>query len=147
MHTVDSDDRTLKLADVVLYGLENIKGDIPTQQALPALIEELNGPNCITKQIGNTLFIVHPGEDGKGYFRALNADAAHNYIKNSGEFLRWAKKELHMNFLTTQFRGPEVETITKYFKKKPPIPGMQHVLFQMKNGEMRLVLLLDPKKV
>lgn len=146
MTTVDSNKQTLNLADIVTYGIENAKSGVPIQQALPAIIQELNGPNCITKQIGNTLFIVHPDKEGKGYFRALNADTAQNYIKNSGKFLVWAKEKLRMKFLVTQFKGQGIEMITKYFTKNPPIPGMQHVMFNMSNGETRLVLLLEPIK-
>jgi hypothetical protein len=146
MKTVDSKKQKLNIADIVMHDSETSKSDVPMQQLIPALIQELNNPNCASRQIGNSLFILHKGEDGKGFFRGLNADTAENYIDNIREFLIWAKEDLGMTFLMTQFKGQEIARITKYFKKHPPIPGMQHVMFNMSNGETRLVLLLEPMK-
>lgn len=146
MPTVDSRERKLNVADIVAYGAQNAKTGIPLQQVIPAILQELSGPNCVYKQIGNTLFIVHPDKDGKGFFRALNADTAHNYINNSRQFCVWARKELGMKFLVTQFKGKEIEMIAKSISRNPPMQGMEYQLLPMKSGETRLVLIFEPVK-
>jgi hypothetical protein len=130
----------------VTYGADNAGTGIPLQQVIPAILQELSGPNCVYKQIGNTLFIVHPDKDGKAFFRALNADIAQNYINNSRQFCVWAKKELGLSFLVTQFKGREIEMIAKSISRNPPMPGMEYQILPMKSGETRLVLILGPAK-
>jgi hypothetical protein len=146
MPTVDSRKRKLNTAEIVVEGLKNTKSKYPPQQAIPAILAELGQPNCKSIQIGNTLFIVHVGEDGKGFFKALNADIPDNFINNSRQFCVWAKKQLGLSFLVTEFNGKEIEIIAKSISRNPPMPGMGFQTFKMKSGAMRLVLLLEPMK-
>ena len=109
---------------------------------LPAITAELSHPNVYTRQIGNTVFEVMPGKDGKGFFKAFNADVSKNFVDNSKRFVIWAKEELGMKLLVTQFKGPEIQTLFKIISQDPPMEGMGYQVFHMNSGDTRIVLKL-----
>lgn len=142
MKMVDSSEKELNVAEIATIALQNTDSQYDPKVGFPAILTELNQPNTKYTQIGNTLFIVHMGEGGKGFFKALNADTARNFYQNSMEFCVWAKKELKLNLLVTEFKEATLETLFKAIAKKPPMPGMGYQVFRSKNGVTRIALNL-----
>jgi hypothetical protein len=142
MKMVDSSEKELNVADIATIALQNTNSQYDPMVGFPAILTELNQPNTKYTQIGNTLFIVHMGEGGKGFFKALNADTARNFYQNSMKFCVWAKKELKLNVLVTEFKDSNIETLFKAIAKKPPMPGMGYQVFRSKSGDTRIALNL-----
>jgi hypothetical protein len=142
MKMVDSSEKKLNLADIAAIALQNTDSQYDPKVGFPAILTEMNQPNTKYSQIGNTVFIVHMGEGGKGFFKALNADTARNFYQNSLKFCVWAKKELKLNMLVTEFKDSSIETLFKAIAKKPPMPGMGYQTFRSKNGQTRIALNL-----
>lgn len=142
MKMVDSSDRVLNLAEIVAIALQNTSSQYDAKVAFPAILSELTQPKTEFKQIGNTLFVVHPGERGQGFFKSLNADTARNFYENSMKFCVWAKRDLGMNTLVTQFKDKHIEVLFKAIAKKPPMPNMGYQVMNMESGETRIVLNL-----
>lgn len=145
---IDSKKEQIQPTQIMLIAAENT-GDFKKYDkkvVLPAMITEMSQPNTAVKQFGNTLFIVHQGENGQGFFKALNADTARNYLENSYVFLDWAKNELGMNTLLTEFTDSTIMNIFKMISAKPPFPNMGYQTFKMKSGKTRVVLNLGGSK-
>lgn len=139
---IDSRKQQLNSADIVTIALHNTQSKYPPQVAYPAVLAEMSQPNTQVKQIGNTMFVVHMGDNGQGFFKALNADSARNFLENSKAFCIWAKKELGMNLLVTEFEDPAIEVLFKMIARNPPFPGMGYQAFHMKSGATRIALNL-----
>lgn len=145
---VDSKQEQLQPTQVMMIAAQSI-GDVKKfgmKVFMPAMITEMSQPNTEVKQFGNTLYIVHKGPDGKGYFKALNADTARNYLENSYAFLDWAHKELGMKILVTQFKDRTIFNIFKMIGINPPWSGMWYQAYKMKSGDDRIVLGLEPMR-
>ena len=139
---VDSQQRDLNPFEIVTIGLENMKTKYPLQVALPAVMTEINQPNAKTQKIGNTLFVVLTGENGQGFFKAFNADTPINYVENGKHFCVWAKEELGMHMLVTEFEDPAISKLFHIIAKNPPMEGMGFKEYKMTSGETRIVLNL-----
>ena len=139
---VDSKKKTLNSAQIVVIALKNTKSEYPLEVALPAILTEMSQPNSEVKQIGNTLFSVLKGESGQGFFKALNADTAANYVANSKEFCVWAHDELGLRILVTEFVGHEIAQLFKAISRNPPLPDMGYQTFHMESGATRIALKL-----
>lgn len=142
MKMVDSSEKKLNVADIAAIALQNTDSKYDPKVGFPAILAELSQPNTEHIQIGNTLFVVHSGENGQGFFKSLNADTARNFYENSMKFCVWAKNKLGMRVLMTQFKDKHIEVLFRAIAKKPPMPGMGYQVFHMKSGETRIVLSL-----
>jgi hypothetical protein len=64
-------------------------------------------PDTLFLREGNTLFIIHKAKPGVGWFRALNADTARNFLQNGAllcwRVTRWALTRWQQLLLTRQF--------------------------------------------
>jgi hypothetical protein len=147
MKMVDSSDRVLNLAEIVAIALQNTASEYDVKVAFPAVLSELTQPKTQFKQIGNTLFVVHAGEKGQGFFKSLNADTARNFYENSMKFCVWAKRDLGMSVLVTQFKDKHIEVLFRAIAKKPPMPGMGYQVLNLDSGETRIVLNLGGKEM
>lgn len=139
---IDSKRQQLNSADIVTIALQNTQSKYPLDVAYPAVLSEMSQPNTKVKQIGNTLFVVHLGQDGTAFFKALNADTAENFLSSSKAFCIWAKKELHLETVVTEFEDRAIETLFKMISRNPPLPGMGYQVFHMKSGKTRIALSL-----
>lgn len=146
MEMVDSSKKKLNVADIASIALQNTKSEYEPKVAFPAILSEMSQPKTQHIQIGNTIFIVHIGENGQGSFKSLNADTARNFYENSLKFCVWARNKLHLYALMTQFKDKHIETLFKAIAKKPPMPGMGYQVFHMKSGETRIVLTLGKQE-
>lgn len=145
---IDSKQQKISVGQILTIASENT-GDFKKYDksvVLPAIMTEMNQPNTKVAQFGNTVFIVHQGKDGKGFFKALNADIARNYLDNSYAFLEWAHKELGMKALVTQFKDRTIFNIFKMIGANPPWSGMWYQAYKMKSGDDRIVLGLEPMR-
>lgn len=139
---VNSKNRRLNTGQIITVFLKNNPQKHPDNVVMPAIIDELSQEGVYTRQIGNTLFEVIPGKDGKGFFKAFNADVSQNFVDNSKRFVVWAKEELGMKVLVTQFNDPAIETLFKIIAEDPPMEGMGYQVLHMQSGETRIVLNL-----
>jgi hypothetical protein len=118
---VDSKEQKLQMQEIVKISVEETESQYDPKTAFLAIIKETTLPDTKVLQIGNTLFIVHGTEEPRfGFFRALNADTAENYLQNSIEFTERAYSELEFDVLTTQFEDPTILNIFKYIGKDQP---------------------------
>lgn len=146
MKMVDSSEKKLNVADIAAIALQNTDSKYDPNVGFPAILAELSQPNTKHIQIGNTLFVVHAGENGQGFFKSLNADTARNFYENSMKFCVWAKNKLGMRVLMTQFKDKHIEVLFRAIAKKPPMPGMGYQVFHMDSGETRIVLSLGKQE-
>jgi hypothetical protein len=120
---VDSKKKELDIEPIIVLAAAETKSDLPVEKVWAAILNELNMENVTLFREGNTLFIVHHIEPRKGFFRALNADTARNYLENSYLFIQAAQKYGY-DVLYSQFDNPTVLNIFKAISRNPPFPGM-----------------------
>ena len=143
---VDSKQQKLQMQDIVKTSVEETKSKYDPKTAFLALIKEITLPNTHVLQIGNTLFRVHGTEEKRhGFFRALNADTAQNYLDNSLEFTKKAYNELGYDVLTTQFEDPTLLNIFKYIGKDQPA-NMGYMVQKSEDGATHQVTVTLGKK-
>ena len=144
---VDSSQQKLQMQEIVKIAVEETHSEYDPQTAFLALIKETTLPDTSVLQIGNTLFIAHRSENPReGFFRALNADTAQNYLQNSIEFTERAYTELEFDVLVTQFEDPTILNIFKYIGKDQP-ENMGYRVQQAKdNGMYQVILTLGKRR-
>ena len=139
---IDSKKQKLDTGQIIGIFLENNKQPHSPQVMMPAILDELSQPNTEVKQFGNTLFELHKGKDGQGFFKAFNADTGPNFVENSKLFTVWAKKVFGIKVLVTEFNDPAISTLFKAISKNPPMPGMGYKEYKTTDGGRRIVLNL-----
>ena len=139
---VDSRQQKLDFAQIAVIALENTRSPVPKDFGLPAILTEVNQPNTDVKQMGNTVFILHAGDNGQGVFRALNADVPQNFLDNSRKYVVYVKQNFGMNVLVTEFTDPAISTLFHAISRNPPMQGMGFQEFKTNNGGYRIVLNL-----
>lgn len=139
---VNSKDRVLNSAEIIMIALENTKSKYPPKVAYPAIVTEMSQPNTDIKQLGNTMFILHKADEDQAFFKALNADVAPNFLDSSREYVVYAKKELGLKILVTQFEDPAISTLFHMIAKNPPMPNMGFKEYKLDTGINRIVLNL-----
>lgn len=139
---VNSKEKKLNSGQILGIFLKNNPQPQPDNVVMPAILAELSQPNCKVQQVGNTLFEVHTGSEGRGFFKAFNADTPPNFVENSKQFVVWARRVLGMKALVTEFDDPALAQLFKIIAMRPPLPGMGYQVFQMDSGKTRIVLNL-----
>jgi hypothetical protein len=139
-----ADSRKVKLepAQIIAVALENTESKYPMDVAMPAILTEMSQPNSDVKQIGNTLFSLLKGDAGQAFFKAFNADTAPNFVQNSKDYVVYAKNDLGMNLLVTEFDDPVISSLFHVIAKNPPMEGMGFKEYKTSNGGFRIVLNL-----
>ena len=135
---IDSKKQKLDTGQIIGIFLENNKQPHPPSVMMPAILDELSQ----VKQFGNTLFELHKGKDGQGFFKAFNADTGPNFVENSKLFSVWAKRVVGIKVLVTEFSDPSLERLFKIIAMNPPMPGMGYQVFRAKDGKTRIGLNL-----
>ena len=139
---VDSRRQKLNPAEIIVIALENTRSPYSPKVAMPAILDEMSQPNTDVKQMGNTMFVLHAGDNGQGFFKALNADVPQNFLDNSKKYVVYAKQSLGMNVLVTEFQDPAISTLFHVIGKNPPMQGMGFQEYKTSNGGSRIVLNL-----
>lgn len=117
---VDSKQQKLTDRDIALTAAKDMGIQRSDDDILNMLTIEFSLPNTWKLRNGNTIFVVHKSDKpGYGYFRALNADTARNYLESSKLFIQ-AAYEAGFDFLVTQFEDPGILNIFKAIGRSQP---------------------------
>lgn len=144
---VDSTQQKLTDREIALTAAKETGVNRPDADVLNMLTIEFALPNTWKMRNGNTIFVVHKSkEPGFGYFRALNADVAKNYLENSRVFAQ-AAYEAGFDFLVTQFEDPSILNIFKAISRNPVRPDMGFAVQRTNTGGYQVTLQLGtPRK-
>lgn len=116
----DSTQKMLTVLEIIEEAAKTTGVNRPIKEVVEILQLELSQPQIWKCREGNTLYIVHKSaHPGFGYFRALNADTAQNYVANSRKFIEAAYK-VGFDYLVTQFKDPTVMNIFKIIGRDKP---------------------------
>lgn len=143
MELVDSKDKKLNTSQVIMLWLKNNPDQpYPMEAMMAGILRELSDPSVKTKQIGNTVFEIIPGQNGQAFFKAFNADTGPNFVDNSKMFVVWAKNILGVKVLVTEFNDDSLLQLFKIISMNPPMPDMGYSVYKTKDGGHRVVLNL-----
>lgn len=138
---VDSNQKRLSPAQIIEIAAEETQSEFPLAAVKSALDKEFKLPGAWKLREGNTIFIVHRGDKPRyGMFRALNADTAKNYIKNSREFMVAAYDE-GFDVVVTQFKDPTILNIFRTIGRDKP-DGAGYAVQKTKDGGYQVTLAL-----
>ena len=138
---IDSRKEELDIPTIVSIALKETDSGYPFEQAYPAIIKELTLPECLLLRYGNTLYIIHRTDPRAGYFRALNADTAENYLESGYRFVETAY-DAGFDLLVTEFKGSSILNIFRTIAKNPPNEGMGFAVQKLKDDMYRVTLQL-----
>lgn len=139
---VDSKQKQLDSAEIIMTALQNTRSKYDPKVAFAGILDELTQPNTDVKIIGNTLFVLHKGSNNQGFFKALNADVARNFVEHSRQYVTYVKKELGLKVLVTEFEDTAISTLFHAISKNPPMPNMGFKEYKTSTGVSRIVLNL-----
>ncbi len=142
---VDSREQELSPEDIVAIAAMNTDAGVDRGQAIAMINEELKMDDTLFVRQGNTLFIIHKAEPGVGWFRALNADVAANYLENSVEFIRACYK-MGFDTMASTFEDPVIISIFRYIAKNPPNPDMGYEIMEMEDGSYMGTIKTGPSR-
>ena len=149
---VDSKKKMLDPSEIILEAVKQTKSKYSPDQVLATVTAEAHDTGAILMRQGNTLFIVHPGNNRTAVFRALNADTAQNYLENSVTYAK-AMYMAGFDVMVSDFEDPTLLSIFKYVQKhrakiNPDVDGkpvMGYATQKTKNG-YRVTTVLGPKR-
>ena len=142
---VDSQQRELSVEDIVAIAAMNTDSAVTGGDAMQAINVELNMPDTLFLRQGNTLFIIHKAAPKVGWFRAINADTAPNYIKNGSEFMKACYK-MGFDTMATKFTDPTVLSVFRYIAKNPPNDQMGYNVRRTSRGEYFVTVKTGPAR-
>jgi hypothetical protein len=142
---IDSKQKKLTSAQIIEVASQNTGVQRPIDQIKQMLTVEFNMTNVWKMRQGNTIFVVHKSNlPGYGWFRALNADTAKNFLENSRVFADSAYK-VGFDVVVTNFTDPTILNIFKMISRNPVRDGMGYAVQKAQNG-YRVTLVLGPKR-
>jgi len=140
MEMVDSNQKKLTGEQIAEIAIANTKVGRPMKQAKDMLVVEFSLPNVWKMRQGNTLFVCHKTKyPGYGYFRALNADTARNFVQNIKIFLDAAYK-VGFDVLVTQFHDKAILNIANVISRNITQPDRGYVVQKTKDGGYQLTV-------
>jgi hypothetical protein len=142
---VDSQQEELSVEDIVAIAGMNTDSEYDTRTATAALTAELNMPNTLFLRQGNTLFVIHKAAPRVGYFRALNADTARNFLENGREFIAACYK-MGFDTMASEFTDPTVLGVFRYISQNPPNPEMGYEVRREEDGGFYVTVKCGPKR-
>ena len=140
----DSKKKKLSSDAVLMIAAQQTKSKYSAEQVYAALVKEMNMEGTSTYREGNTVFLMHHVKGRIGFFRALNADTARNYLDNSYQFIQDAYK-MGFDILVSDFEDPTIFNIFKAISRNPPQEGMGYRAERTKKG-FRVTVKLGPKR-
>ena len=148
---VDSQQEELGTDMIVKIAAENTRSPYPFKKVYMLFVAELGMPNAKLYKFGNTIFVVHPSEEKPnfGIFRALNADAAQNYLDNSKQFIDQAIADGFTGLQTT-FSDPSILNIFQMIareEQQSQNPNMGYQTYKDKKGNIRVNLVLQGERM
>lgn len=146
MKMVDSNQQQLTSEQIIEIAAENTKVARPIKEVKEMLTIEFRMPNVWKMRQGNTIFIVHKSKEaGYGYFRALNADTARNFLVNSRVFADAAYK-VGFDVLVTQFQDTSLLGVFKAISRDPVREGMGYSAQKTSDDGLQVTLVLGPAR-
>jgi hypothetical protein len=130
---VDSQQEELSVEDIIGIAGMNTDAGVDYQTLKTAITAELQMPDTLFIRQGNTLFIIHKAAPGVGYFRALNADTARNFLEN-GRIFMLACHKMGFDTMATKFDDPTVLSVFRYVSQNPPVEGMGYQVQKTDDG-------------
>lgn len=142
---VDSQQEQLNIGQIVVIAAHHTKSEDPPNAVAMAILLELQQPNTIHEQYGNTVFIAHESKLPKHFvFRALNADTASNYLENAKQFIR-RMQEAGAVELATQFNDARllkfIKLVAQEMLQEDSAP-IGYREFKNQNGEYLVAITL-----
>ena len=142
--TVDSKKDQLSISEIIAKAVYNNPPEgVPPYAAILSIVKEGSLPNTEVKQYGNTVFITHFSEDRDlAVGRALNVDAAKNFITNGEEYFRELILGGTKKFVT-QFNQKSFATAFMAFKRRPLTTEMKLWIGDTPKGDTQVRIALD----
>lgn len=142
--TVDSTQKELTPPEIMLNAKDSsgTLDEYDEKVSMPAMITEMSQPNTEVEQFGNALYVVHKGEDGNGYFKFFTADAPQNELNNFLSFITWAKTQIGMQILLTEFKDEQYLSLFDEMYANAPFENMGYKIYEPKDGKTRVLLNL-----
>lgn len=145
MQMVDSNQHQLTSEQIIEIAAANTKVDRPIEDVKNMLKVEFSMPNVWKMRHGNTIFVVHKTKmAGQGYFRALNADTARNFLESSRIFAAAAYK-VGFDLVVTQFNDPSILNIFRAIGRNKPA-NMGYAVQKTEDGGYQVTLTLGAKR-
>lgn len=143
MQMVDSKEQELTPEDIIGIAGMNTGADVSYKDLITAVNAELQMPNTLFIRQGNTLFIIHKAASRVGYFRALNADTARNFLDNGMEFIKACYK-MGFDTMVTQFDDPALLGVFRYISNNPPNEDMGYRVDETDGGGFQVTVQCGP---
>lgn len=140
---VDSQQQELSVEEILDIVNWSSPDPMETARYIAMINAELQMPNTLFIRQGNTLFIIHKADRGVGFFRALNADTARNYLANSMEFIKACHK-MGFDTMATEFTDPSLLNIFRFISDNPPIEGMGYQVQETDDGSFYVTVKTGP---
>jgi hypothetical protein len=140
---VDSQQQEISVDEILDIVNWSSPDPMETPRYIAMINAELQMPNTLFIRQGNTLFIIHKADRGVGFFRALNADTARNFLANSVEFIKACYK-MGFDTMATEFTDPSLLTIFRFISENPPIEGMGYQVQETGNGSFYVTVKTGP---
>lgn len=142
---VDSKQQMLPVNQIVTIAVDNMNSKFPPDAVIQGITAEYQQKGALPMRYGNTLFLCHKGKDKTGFFRALNADTARNYVENGNKWVKEAY-DIGFDFMVTRFEDPAILNVFKAISRRPPRPNMGYQASKLKDGQIQVVLQLGPSR-
>jgi hypothetical protein len=142
---VDSQQQELSVEGIIGIAGMNTDSEYDMRTLMASITAEINMPNTLFLRQGNTLFIVHKAAPRVGYFRALNADTAKNFLDNGMEFIKACYK-MGFDTMASEFTDPAVLGVFRYISQNPPNPEMGYEVRQEEDGGFYVTVKCGPKR-
>ena len=130
---VDSQQEELSVEDIISIAGMNTDAGMEPERLMKIINAELQMPDTLFLREGNTLFIIHKAKPGVGWFRALNADTAPNFLQNGRTFMLACHK-MGFDTMATNFTDPTLLGVFRYVSQNPPVEGMGYQVQKTNNG-------------
>lgn len=142
---VDSREKELSVEDIIGIAGMNTDAGVQVGQLIQMVNAELQMPDTLFLRQGNTLFIIHKAKPRVGFFRALNADTANNFLQNGTEFIKACYK-MGFDTMATQFDDPTLLSIFRYISQNPPNPNMGYQVQKTDDGGFYVTVQCGPRR-
>ena len=142
---VDSREQELSAEDIVAIAAMNTDAGVDRNKAIQMINAELKMDDTLFIRQGNTLFILHKSAPRIGWFRALNADTAANFLQNGIEFIKAAYK-MGFDTVASTFNDPAIIAVFRYISNNPPNPEMGYELEEMDDGSFMATVKTGPSR-
>lgn len=142
---VDSQQEELSAEDIIGIAGMNTDAQVSFGNLMASVTAELNMPNTLFIRQGNTLFIIHKAAPRVGFFRALNADTASNFLQNSRTFIEACYK-MGFDTMATSFTDPTVLSVFRYISQNPPNPEMGYQVEKTADGGFYVTVACGPRR-